>query len=272
MKRLGFFLVIVSELFANQGEPFGRDVLLIINFNHPHYENIDFLENLYKQAFPNIVFYGPYQGQGVHAFGHCNGWYSYQVVADAMKRYPDYRGYLFLQDDCVMNFWNLYSYNKDKVWRPACAFVDIENSQAQNWSWWYAVCGYPAIKKTYQALPENYKNQLVKNGGAYRVPYGMSDVMYIPQHKSREFIALSELCFENKVFLELAIPLICSCLDDDSNEVILNVFFSWRLGLNKEFGLYKANDDFVHPFKFSDQKCRNFIEKQFAIYGGPGQK
>jgi hypothetical protein len=35
-----------------------KNTLLIINFNHPFYNSIPFLEQIYGKEFPNIVFYG----------------------------------------------------------------------------------------------------------------------------------------------------------------------------------------------------------------------
>ncbi|MDZ4152650.1 hypothetical protein, partial [Methylicorpusculum sp.] len=74
------------------------DVLLIINYNHPHYQTIDFLKKIYGKSFSHIVFYGEKPDSRVHTVSHHYGWYGYRALADAMKRYPHFRGYLYTND------------------------------------------------------------------------------------------------------------------------------------------------------------------------------
>ena len=47
----------------------------------------------------------------------------YEFFAHALTTWPDYSGYIFAQDDCIVNFWNFRSKDADKVWR-ALSFPD----------------------------------------------------------------------------------------------------------------------------------------------------
>ena len=79
-----------------------HDVLLVINYNWPHYQTIDFIKSLYGDYFPNMVFYGPIGSNEVIQCSHNHGAYSYLAIVDAMERYPHFSGYLYVHDDCLI--------------------------------------------------------------------------------------------------------------------------------------------------------------------------
>ena len=88
-----------------------NNVLLIINYNHAHYDSMALLEEMYKPYFANIVFYGPEEYPGVHQLSHYRGYFSYLCISDAMNRYPDFDGYFFLNIQMNLLNWLLFLVN-----------------------------------------------------------------------------------------------------------------------------------------------------------------
>jgi hypothetical protein len=103
------------------------DILLIINYNNPHYQSIDFLKEIYSPVFTNIIFYGEASHPEVHLISHHKGWWGHEVLKDAMIRYPGYSGYLCLQDDCFLNYWNFgIVFCKDLKQKEIMAYADAK--------------------------------------------------------------------------------------------------------------------------------------------------
>lgn len=99
----------------------------------------DFVE-LYSCFFPNIKLYThcdpnneEEKANGVTCFedptpnftntfvmAYVSSWFQYDFMADAMEKNPDFSdGYIFMQEDVVLNFWNFPArHDFNKVWRP----------------------------------------------------------------------------------------------------------------------------------------------------------
>lgn len=124
LKKLIVILILLitfKSTYSNNDLPYGNDILLILNYpcdsTENHYSSVDFLRNLYKPWFPNIIFYGPIESIDVNTFDYPhNGYFFHKSVADAMRRYPNFNGYLYAADDCVLNCWNFTRFDKTKLW------------------------------------------------------------------------------------------------------------------------------------------------------------
>lgn len=269
-----------SEL-TNQLKYFGHNILVIINFNHEHYHNVSFLENLYGVIFPHIVFYGPCQTEKVHLVDDYKGWYAYKGLADAMKRYPHYAGYLWFNDDCGMFPWNFANLDKNRIWSappgmgvaksiwPGIYNLNDDPAQAL-WCWWQP--NFEATKKIYHNLPEWARHNIEYDYGPEMVVWGNADALYIPGQYRTDFIELATLCAQENLFIEIALPLITACLDHKRNRHFLHIL--WGLEGNCIPELSEEADflnfvtrscfwnepvSFCHPLKFSKERNRKFM-------------
>ena len=145
-KNLLYLLGIII-LECNSYDPRKNSILCIVNFNFPHYENIQIIQKLYENFFPNMVFYGPGQHPEIHSIEHrgyigshptlpeyIEGYFGYKEIADAMKRYPDYEGYLWINDDCFINVFNFERLNTSKIWVTPLKFTQKSDTD-QFWFW-----------------------------------------------------------------------------------------------------------------------------------------
>lgn len=275
-------LSISSVQLKEQLKYFGHDILVIINFNHPHYTNIGFLKELYGSVFSNIVFYGPEKAPDVHAIDDYKGWYAYKGIVDAMQRYPHYRGYLWFNDDCALFAWHLLSLDKNRIWSappgmgvaqeiwPGIYCLDQDPTQTQ-WCWWQP--NYDALCIVYKKLPAWALHNIEHDYGPGMVVWGNADALYIPQQYRADFIELAQLCAQENLFIEIALPLITACLEHKRNRQFFHIL--WGLSgdsipeLHEESAFlnfvtrtcfWHETISFCHPIKLSKTNNQRFMQ------------
>ncbi len=267
MKRI---LLLFTTLFISSSYAHNFDnTLLIINYNHPHYQSIPLLKKIYSPYFKNIVFYGPLPHPDIHHCPHNFGYLSYLTIADAMQRYPTFDSYFFLMDDCIFNAWLGSELDTSKVWYPKIGFLansdcgvgaDLtQGLNAVNWEWWPRHWGYQAMKKAFEELSEQYKQTLAENWGVNRVAVAFSDFVNVPACYKEQFIELAQIFGKHQAFLETGLPTIMSCLCP-KNEWLWIPLNSTYLG-----GIYDFKMDmlFNHPIKLSMSFNQQFIDRTF---------
>jgi hypothetical protein len=119
---------------------FYSDVLLVVKLNPVRLLWLDVLQRFYGRGMPNMVFFsslrkgerhdgdGKYLGVGqynttVHLVEDNYGFCDHFTVVRSMEMWPGkYRGYVFLSDDVMLQFWRLTALSKDHVWRQPPVF------------------------------------------------------------------------------------------------------------------------------------------------------
>ncbi len=262
---LAVLLSITSCIQSSQRD----NVLLIIGYNFAHYESVSLLRKIYEPYYANIVFYGPKEHPEVRAFNY-HQYLIYESIADAMKRSPDYEGYLFVMDDCIFHPWFMANLDTSKIWYPLISFGTTDRGfpirvswgkNAHPWPTWQGEWGWKPVENAYAVLPEQYKKILTHNYGAGNVGAAYADILYIPAQYKDQFIELVDIFYKNNVHLELAVPTIASCLSSKKEWVWLR---GWGPMKNHTLQTMKYDVYFNHPIKLSDANNRAFVEKYFA--------
>lgn len=269
---LSLLTLVLSLCLSSYSTASLENILLIINYNHAHYESIPLLKSIYSPYFKNIVFYGPEGHEHVHECRHQEGYYSYITIADAMMRYPTMDGYLFLMDDCILNAWLLKECDTSTIWfSDISSFRDTrgtpislkEGVQAYpTWVHWDKPWGYSAIQRAFDEMNAHDKSILEQNWGSDTIVAAYSDLLYIPASYKDRFIDLAVLFGKNNVFLEIALPTITACLASKKSWLWLPGYGTNRQNCND----FKKDLFFNHPIKLSDPKNRTFIANLFARY------
>jgi hypothetical protein len=266
MKRLFLLILILFSMSKataqhpmNEQRNYFDDILLIINFNHPYYNNIEFLKEIYSPYFRNIVFYGEKKEPGVHAVAHHYGWFVHKAIRHAMKKWPNYKGYICCQDDCLMNFWNLTRLNKKKIWFHTFWTASLSCPQ-MDWVWWQYPCGHEASQEAYRKLPAKALKNLQANVGPGNFAFTWADFVYIPGKYRKDFIKISNCFSDPDVFIEIAIPTILLCLDRKEKMEKINPY--WGGSINTiNLADYRSDYDWVHPIKLSNLENRQFVRE-----------
>ncbi|MGE4168419.1 MAG: hypothetical protein AB7E68_02635 [Candidatus Babeliales bacterium] len=263
---IGFFICAVNAVPCYKSFD---NILLIINYNHPHYESIPFIKELYGPYFANIVFYGTQKHSDVYDLPLYKGYFSYLSIADAMERFPDYEGYFFVHDDCIINPWRLLRLDRNKIWIPKTFWItdeastdigtpiNVKNPHFPSWCWWGSEWGYWPTRIAFEELPDEAKQLLESSWGEDNVVGSYADVVYIPALFKERYIELARIFGKNKVFLEIALPTIIACLSSKEEYEFL---------IGQLWG-YATEKDYNHPIKLSYPEKRAYIKEIFTTIG-----
>ena len=245
------------------------------------------------------MFCGPKKAKNhtVEALHIHKGYFAYTCMSRAMEKHPGYSGYLLINDDVILNYWNLIGLKRDKIWEGPKGTLRFQNySLPEKWYWWNSTWGIKTCQKAFneiwdmrewnpdkwlhgmidnhteeQSFPRimkwNMKNSidlLRKNGnGKLYCYHGRSDVFYIPRKFADTFQTLSFVFYKHGSFLEIAVPTICRMLDVEENfEYISGAYLPGKPG---EPPVRKAE----HFWEVYDKKL-GFIHPFKLNYEGDG--
>ena len=227
-----------------------NDILLIINYNHIGLEKLNnYIFKLYIKNFPNIAFILPNYTNLINNTNIivCNesyyGHFSYICLKKVYLNYPNMKGYLFINDDDFMKYWELENLDTNIPWIYPFNPITIEWSHYNN------------------CLPIKYilnnniewKNNLTKFLGYNGISMAISDFYYLPNYLFPKFLNIIEIMYKSKLFLECAVP--------NSMGIILApkyqyIYFNglWK-NKRKEVIKYLRSsykEITIHPIKFSN--------------------
>ena len=263
-----------------------HSILLIIVFNTPHYKAIPYLEILYRDAFPNILYCGPGQPNatsfdGEYTFSFMSygetrvpfwdGAFNYECVTMAMRHFGrNYLGYLLVADDVMFNFWNIANLDFHHAWyvNKICGQIgdvrtgklckDGECNILSDWMWFRKnrkgnlnAINVLYDKATHSIVARNCVKQLKRlNQGEFRINGGPADIYYIPSWLT-EFITVGEIFRKAELWLELAVPTMIRCLERPEKIQSLTGEFIWDKTREMPWLHFSKHKDsaYFHPSK-----------------------
>ncbi|XP_078380613.1 uncharacterized protein LOC144663518 [Oculina patagonica] len=228
------------------------NILLVIAFVEFLYDSIPYLEQLYRNRFPNIVYCGPAKPSKESEYkiivvSMLRGVTAYECLSTAMRTQPQFTGYLFIRNDLFLNFWNIAIFNRSRIWESSEQLGKqvMFQQPRESWIWWYTPWGLKACEEAYKELiylndaykraiidskgqhesswdVENSLNALLWNGRGLNMCYrGFSNVFYIPSEHAVAFEKLSAVFQKHQVYMEIAVPTIIKMLDLSEKSVQL---------------------------------------------------
>ena len=298
------FLVETYQSFneSNDGlcfRNFFHDILLIIVYHYPFYTTIPLVRSSYDGAFPHIIVCGATEdtsGKNKIMVADINprGFLTQECVGKSIRLYPNFRGYLMVNDDMLVNWWNFAKLSKDKIWQGARvkyenAYMIGQKSIPDDWFWKLPENGARSCEKAYsdilhlktdrvfgkdvsKLLKTNFLNGRNKTM-CFRT---WSDFVYIPGKLSKKFELLCSYFFKHKVFLEIAFPTIFSFLVKwEDTEKVYGVYLPDTHGFidftlpENVWPQYSERIPFLHPVKIHGKEGvmnRNEIKRRVLPY------
>ena len=238
------------------------DILLIINYNHPGYLYLNkYMEEIYKKNFPNMVYIYPAEIENekvIPGIIICpeskNGYYSYGCLEKVYQKYPNFKGYFFVNDDLYIKVWELQFYDFSIPWFYQLRQRDIN-------SHWYHYKSCVHLNDMYNNNSE-WKRNITNFFGVYKVISGLSDLYYIPQDYIIRFIELGREMLKQKIFLECAVQSIFAIISAPKYHII---FLRALWGNERAKCINVLHDEFkqisIHPIKFSNDNHKEAIRK-----------
>ncbi len=253
-----------------------KDILLAINFNHPFYSVIPILEDYYKPIFTKYIFCGPqrdYSGKYnitiIRSHRTEYGFYGYQCLVEAILRNGGWQGYLLINDDMIINWWNFLDLDRDKIWYGE-QFPDLAGGHKifSDPNEWFErdkrgdKCSKFYLEmKTGRILNETGMFEMYEiNTEKKRICIAqLSDLFYIPSRFASKFAKIAKQFYMRRIFLEVAVPMSIYSLDHKSNIIYLNGMYlqkkygwakQWKIRTRKAWREYHFGLHFLHPYKF----------------------
>lgn len=198
----------------------------------------------------------------------------YMFMVDAMKTYPDHAGYMFMQEDVVLGFWNFQvRHSKDKVWR-AINFPDPDPRvwhKMQNLSLLGASrhgglvpastrnqkFPFPSVQAFVQGFTAEERQRLYQRNSAtgseaFRMAF--SDMHYIPARFRQQFAHHCERALNHGVVHEtmVGVPIVLDAIvPDDGFELAMGGALFKVTDSVQKIALYDPCWDFYHKIKCS---------------------
>lgn len=246
-----------------------KNILLIIIYN---YSKLIFLNSymiqLYKKFFPNIVFLKEgFQNLNRKDLIECKesskGFYSYKCFREVYNRYPNMKGYLFIDDDNFIKPWQLENLNFNIPWiNKINIYCNITNPALyikRNSSLW------KRLNHTYFTLKYllnrniSWKNN-VRNFYGIKIVNVLVDIVYIPNNIMKQFCDIVEIMYESKIFIQIAIPIAFGIMQLEKMNILTSIFL-WKKKRKLVINYLRTNFSYisVHPIKFSNKYNRKHV-------------
>ncbi len=158
-------------------------------------------------------------------------------------KYPNYKGYLYINDDLFLKAWEISNFNFSVPWLNQ--FYPI----IKKW------CHYSHCYSLYKIFYKNneWKNNIIKFNGYFEVLFGMSDFYYLPNYYASKIIDIFDRIYESKIFLECAIPNSFGILSAKKYQIIFNKALWGNQRKNTIDYLYSKFEPItIHPIKLSN--------------------
>ena len=238
-----------------------EDLLLIIAFVELLYDTIPYLEKLYRNYFPNIVYCGPTGSPKNREYPvifveMLHGVTAYECVGAAVRAHPGFKGYLFMRNDLFLNFRSIANLSRSRIWESSeqLGSQAMFEQPCESWIWWYTPWGLKACEQAYKDIihlndayrraiidkkeqesswdVENSINALLWNGRGVNMCYrGFSNLFYIPTEHASAFEKLSAIFKKHQVYVEIAVPTILRMLElSEKAKQLTGVDLGWLYG------------------------------------------
>ena len=245
-------------------------------YHYPFYDTLPLIKSNYEGAFPHIVVCGSLKSSvhDIMVVEHFKGFHGYECVGKAIRLHPGFRGYLYLNDDMIVNWWNFLQMDKDKIWLGAIfnpregGFEVNHRPITHGWNWRIKPT-YPLVGESCEAAFREIQSNKWIGSRAMAVHHRntlnktlclkvWSDMFYVPGRFSNDFQILSAIFFKNKVFLSTGVATSLTMLDLYENwEKPFGIYIPDKYSLSERrrdpllgWREYSESITFIHPVKY----------------------
>ncbi|KAF4362812.1 hypothetical protein F8388_022469 [Cannabis sativa] len=178
----------------------------------------------------------------------------YRHLPKIFDLYSSAEGFLFLQDNTILNYWNLLESDRTKLWIPnkvSDSWVTVSTKDSD----WFSKQG-TMVKKVVDSMPAhfqvNYKETVSSDQS---LTVCSSEVFYIPRNFVADFVDLVNLVGDLDIHHKIAIPMFFISMDSPQNfdSVLNNMNYKKEVSGVNSSTLYSAKVSAVHPWNISSE-------------------
>ncbi|KAE8731203.1 Villin 2 family protein [Hibiscus syriacus] len=181
----------------------------------------------------------------------------YKQLPKIFNRFPSADGFLFVEDDTVLNYWNLLQADKAKLWITDKVPMSWSTETTKENSDWYSKQA-DMVNKVVSTMPVhfqvNYK-EVVQNEQSLIIC--SSEIFYVPRHFVADFVDLVNLVGKLDIHQKVAVPVFFLSMDSPRNfdSVLSTMVYKQDLpSTNSSSTHYSAQAPAVHPWKVSSEE------------------
>ncbi|GAB4851614.1 sugar transporter-like protein [Ancistrocladus abbreviatus] len=180
----------------------------------------------------------------------------YKRLPKIFSRYTSAEGFLFLQDNTVLNYWNLLQADKNKLWitdKVSKSWSTVSTKSSSNWF----VRQAEMVKKVVSTMPAHFQVTYKETSKREEdLVICSSEVFYIPRRFIDDFIDLVALVGELEMHHKVATPMIFLALDSPQNfdPVFSTVIYEEEPPPTNSTTFYSAQVPAVHPWSVSTEQ------------------
>eukprot|EP00262_Sarcandra_glabra_P016812 TRINITY_DN5593_c0_g2_i1.p1 TRINITY_DN5593_c0_g2~~TRINITY_DN5593_c0_g2_i1.p1 ORF type:complete len:448 (-),score=41.99 TRINITY_DN5593_c0_g2_i1:61-1332(-) len=142
---------------------------------------------------------------------------AYKDLPKVFNRFPSAEGFLFLQDDAILNYWNLLQADKTKLW--------ITDKVSQSWTTFsiatnsskWVSSQADMVKSLVSTLPVHFQVSYKESMGEDRFTFCSSEIFYTPRQFVDDFVELVGLVGKLDIHHKIAVPMFFTAMDSPSN-------------------------------------------------------
>ncbi|BAT03003.1 probable glycosyltransferase STELLO1 [Oryza sativa Japonica Group] len=182
---------------------------------------------------------------------------AYKFLPKVFDRFAGAGGFMFLQDHMILNYWNLYDFDKAKLW--------ITNKVKESWSdvplhgnkiEWFINQG-DMVKKAIASFPFQYQANYKRSVGEDKIIHCNSEIFYIPRSHIGDFSYLVQAIGSLDIHHSIAIPMLFLAMDLPSNfesKALTKLIYRTNVQSNATFAtIYTAQAHAVYPMKVQNE-------------------
>ncbi|XP_022937747.1 probable glycosyltransferase STELLO2 [Cucurbita moschata] len=181
--------------------------------------------------------------------------HAYKYLPKIFDTYSGAEGFLFLQDNTILNYWNLLQADKSKLWitnkvPKSWTTVSVESSD------WFTKQSN-MVKKIVSMMPVHFQvshKQSVANEQSLTICN--SEVFYVPRRFVADFLDLLGLVGDLEIHHKVAIPLFFTAMDSVQNfDPVLNTMsYREKAPATNSSTIYSVHVPAVHPWNVSSEQ------------------
>lgn len=232
------------------------NVVLIMFCNGPVERTALEWRLLYGRIFKAVVILSEKKnGELAVEEGHLD--YLYKQLPKLFDRFSSAEGFLILQDNTVLNYWNLVQADKTKLW--------ITEKVSKSWTTvsfdgnkdWYGQQG-EMVNKVVSSMPVhfqvNYKKHMTSHDSSLTIC--SSEVFYVPRRLVTDFQDLVNLVGNLDIHQKVAMPMFFVSMDSTENfDSVLNTMaYKKKPPSNTTLGYYSPEAPAVYPWSVSSEE------------------
>ncbi|KAK1316329.1 hypothetical protein QJS10_CPA05g00845 [Acorus calamus] len=224
---------------------------------------------LYGRVFKTVVILSEQKDVDL-AVEYGQLWQAYKYLPKVFDRYKSAEGFVFLQDDMILNYWNLLQADKTKLW--------ITNKVSSSWmpttidansSEWFQKHS-KMVKKVVRSMPVHFQVTYKENiGEKQKLTLCGSEVFYVPQRHVIDFADLVSLVGDLEMHQKIAVPLFFLAMDSPSNydsSALGSMIYVTDSSSNNSSSFYSAEVPAVYPWSIRSES--DFVKLVRAMATG----